>query len=258
MIELLQFRYSPYNEKVRWALDAKHVPHRRESLLPGPHMGRLKKLTGRTMTPVLVADSVAMDGSTRIIEWLDEHWPEPRLMPAGAAQRAEALALVTRFDEDIAPRGRRAVLAALLQSPRYFARVFADGKPGWVQAGYAAIVPLAAPLVRKGNGITGEAAIADGVAAFSEGLDLVVERTRGGNGYLVGDRFTIADLTAASVLATCVDPPGSPMTRPVPRAAAFAALLARYAEHPGAEWVRQMYRRHRLAGHDFDGTSEAA
>ena len=38
MIELLQFRHSPYNEKVRWALDLKRVPHRRHSLLPGPHV----------------------------------------------------------------------------------------------------------------------------------------------------------------------------------------------------------------------------
>ena len=26
MLELLQFRHSPYNEKVRWALDIKQVP----------------------------------------------------------------------------------------------------------------------------------------------------------------------------------------------------------------------------------------
>jgi glutathione S-transferase len=42
MIELLQFRHSPYNEKVRWALDLKRLPHRRRSLLPGPHMGVVK------------------------------------------------------------------------------------------------------------------------------------------------------------------------------------------------------------------------
>ena len=46
MIELLQVRHSPYNEKVRWALDAKRVPHRRRSLLPGPHMGGVTTLTG--------------------------------------------------------------------------------------------------------------------------------------------------------------------------------------------------------------------
>jgi glutathione S-transferase len=66
MIELLQFRHSPYNEKIRWALDLKRVPHRRRSLLPGPHMGVVKKLTGRTQTPVLVmADGTAINGSAR-------------------------------------------------------------------------------------------------------------------------------------------------------------------------------------------------
>lgn len=51
MIELLQFRHSPYNEKVRWALDLKRVPHRRRSLLPGPHMAKVKKLTSRRPPP---------------------------------------------------------------------------------------------------------------------------------------------------------------------------------------------------------------
>ena len=253
MLELLQFRYSPYNEKVRWALDLKRVPHRRESLLPGPHMGRVRKLTGRTMTPVLLTDGGAIDGSTRIVEWLDAHHPAPRLLPAASVERAEALALVRRFDHDIAPRGRRAVLQALLGSPRYFARVFADGKPAWVQLGYAAIVPLAASLIRKGNGISGEAAVADGLQAFEQGLNLVAERTQGGADYLVGDAFSIADITAASVLAVCVDPPDSPMTRPLPQAPAFAALVASFATHPGAAWVRRIYSRHRGAKRDFDG-----
>ena len=67
MIELLQFRHSPYNEKVRWALDLKRVPHRRRSLLPGPHMATVRKLTGRTTTPVLILDDGrALDGSARI------------------------------------------------------------------------------------------------------------------------------------------------------------------------------------------------
>jgi glutathione S-transferase len=29
MLRLLQFRHSPYNEKARWALDLKGVPHER-------------------------------------------------------------------------------------------------------------------------------------------------------------------------------------------------------------------------------------
>jgi glutathione S-transferase len=37
---LWQLQVSHYVEKVRWALDYKHVPHIRRSLLPGVHFGR--------------------------------------------------------------------------------------------------------------------------------------------------------------------------------------------------------------------------
>lgn len=252
MLELLQFRFSPYNEKVRWALDVKRVPHRRTSLLPGPHMLRVKGLTGRTGTPVLCEGGAARDGSTALIEWLEERYPEPPLLPTRASDRAQALAIVRRFDDDIGPRARRAVLATLLRTPRYFASVFADGKAGWAQSAYALTVPLAAPLVRRGNGITGQASVDDGHRAFEEGLTLVATA---GQGYLVGERFSVADLTAASMLAMCVDPPHSPMARPQPMAAPFAQLVQRYRDHPGAAWVRHIYAQHRGAQRDFDGLS---
>ena len=46
--ELLQFPYSHFNEKARWALDHKRVPHQRRNLLPGPHAVQLKRLTGQS------------------------------------------------------------------------------------------------------------------------------------------------------------------------------------------------------------------
>jgi glutathione S-transferase len=254
MIELLQFRYSPYNEKLRWALDLKRVPHTRTPLLPGPHMGRVKKLTGRTQTPVLVADGRAMDESARLLEWLERKYPNPPLLPTDPAERERALAIEARFDHDIAPRGRRAILAALLESPMYFGRVFGAGHGTIAQMAYGAIVPLAATLVRKGNGITGAASIDDGVRGFTEGLDFVAKEAAA-TGYLVDARFTIADLSAASVLAVCVDPPDSPMTRPQPMAPPCARLIARFRDHPGAAWVREIYRKHRGSKEDFNGPS---
>ena len=62
MLELLQFRYSPYNEKVRWALDVKRVAHRRRSLLPGPHIVQVRRHTGRTSTPCLWASLISVEG----------------------------------------------------------------------------------------------------------------------------------------------------------------------------------------------------
>jgi len=254
MIELLQFRHSPYNEKVRWALDLKRVPHRRRSLLPGPHLATVRRLTGRTTTPVLLHDGQPIDGSARIIEWLDARYAVPALLPDDPALRDEALRIQRWFDDEITPRLRRVVLDALLRQPSYFARIFADGAPAWKQRAYALAVPLAAPLVRRGNGITGPASIEDGVRAANEALDFIAERG-GATGYLVGASFSVADLTAASTLATVVRPTASPMSCPQPVSSGFRALIDRFAEHPGASWVRAIYARHRAATTDFDGPS---
>ena len=254
-LELLQFRFSPYNEKARWALDLKRAPHRRRGLLPGPHMGEVRRLTGRTQTPVLVEDGRALDGSARILARLEALFPDPPLYPAAPEAREEALRIERWFDEDIAPRGRRAVLAALLETPVYFAQVFGRGKSGLARAGYAAVVPFAAPLVRKGNGIRGPESVEDGLRAFFEGLEFVAARGAR-TGFLVGDRLSVADIAAAAALATCVDPPGSPMARPQPMPASFRSFIDRFAGHPGAAWVRRIYSTHRCAASDFEGPSD--
>lgn len=257
MLELLQFRHSPYNEKVRWALDIKRVPHRRRSLLPGPHIATVKRLTGRTITPVLLHDGVALDGSARIIEWLEAQHAEPALLPRDPALRAEALRIERWFDDDLTPRMRRPVLDALLHQPGYFARIFADGAPAFKRIAYACVVPFAAPLVRKGNGISGAAAVEDGHRAATEALDFVAARSAA-TGYLCGDAFSVADLTAASTLAVLIRPVDSPMACPQPVASRFRELMDRHADHPGAACVRRIYAQHRGARSDFDGSSDVA
>lgn len=257
MIELLQFRHSPYNEKVRWALDLKQVPHRRRSLLPGPHVATLRRLTGHTTTPTLrLDDGSAIDGSARILDWLEQRWPQPALFPADPAERAEALRIQQWFDDDLTPRIRRAVLDALLRQPRAFADVFGHGRGVAPRLAYACAVPLAAPLIRKGNGIDGAASVADGLRAAEEALEFVAQRA-GSEGYLVGAHFGLADLCAASTLAVLAQPPASPMAGPQPRGAAFAALLQRFDSHPAIAWTRRLYQRHRGARADFDGLSAA-
>lgn len=255
MLELLQFRHSPYNEKARWALDLKQVPHRRRSLWPGPHLGVVKRLTGRSTTPVLLHEGTAIDGSARVVEWLEERYPTPALMPADPAQREEALRIQRWFDDDLTPRIRRTVLDALLKQPSMFARVFGDGAPALKRWAYTCIVPLAAPLVRKGNGISGPDAVQDGHRAAAQALEFVAQRS---SGYLCGNAFSIADMTAAASLAMIVRPENSSMSSPQPVAPAFRALIERYAKHEGAEWVRRMYSKHRGSRRDFDGPSEGA
>ncbi|MFT4046122.1 MAG: hypothetical protein QM661_05430 [Solimonas sp.] len=64
-------------------------------------------------------------------------------------------------------------------------------------------------------------------------------------GYLVGDRFSIADLTAAVILFPTCLPPEYPVAVPEPRPAGWQRWLGRWRDHAGCDYVRRMYREHR-------------
>ena len=243
-IELLQFPYSTFNEKARWALDYKGVVHSRRNLLPGPHAPTIKRLTGATTTPVVRFGSEHIGGSARIIDELERRFPEPALYPSDPALRDEALALQRWVDDEIGPRTRRCILQSIIGDATYTTRLFGEGQRPAMCWFYRTTFPLARSLIRKGNGISGPQSLADGDAAMREALDLVVARTQG-SGYLVGDAFSVADLALAAILAGATNPPNSEMDRPEPRPAALDAWTAQWSEHPGMHWVLDMYRRHR-------------
>lgn len=244
MIQLWQFRYSPYNEKARWALALKGIAHETHTVLPGPHMRTMKKLSRQTKTPVLVIDGKVTPGSAAILSLLDERFPEPPLMPGEPPQREKVLEIQRWFDDDIGPRLRRTVLASMLGHPGYVAETFAGDKPWATRTFYRSVLPLAAGMIRKGNGIRSEADVEDGLVAAEEAFDFI-ERETSDADYLVGERFTIADLTAASILATVVNPDHPAMKRPEPIPEPTRALIARFANRPGADWVRRIYAMHR-------------
>jgi glutathione S-transferase len=75
-----------------------------------------------------------------------------------------------------------------------------------------------------------------------EGLDRLEAELDGGE-FLVGRRFTIADLTAAALFYPLVLPPEGPW-RPV-RTAAFEAFQDTVRGRPGYHWIEDTFRRHR-------------
>ena len=70
-----------------------------------------------------------------------------------------------------------------------------------------------------------------------------LESELGDGEYLVGDEFTVADLTAAALFTPLLAPPGRPWTpRLVPALQGFRDELE---ARPGGRWVDLMYTRHR-------------
>ncbi len=245
-ITLYQFPYSTFNEKARWALDYKGLAHKRVSVLPGPHAGFIKKLSGQTATPVLKIGDRVIAGSANILDVLEQFQPFPALSPTDNGLCQNALAVQRQFDEDLGVRTRRAVLSSLMEDPAYMASMFASGRNWFTRVSYRYVLPMVLGVVRKGNGIKGPDAIEDGHAAVMEALDLVHERSQA-TGYLCGDAFSLADLTACAHLAPVVNPPDCDMTRPEPMPKKFRDQLTEWSAHPGTNYVLSIYRQHRPA-----------
>jgi glutathione S-transferase len=242
-VELWQFTNSHYNEKARWALDFKRIPHERHTLIPGFHFRKIKRLTGQTTVPVLVLDGEAVFDSTRIIERLERLRPDPPLYPADPGERRRALALEEFFDEELGPHIRRAAFHAILPFPDYVVGFFA-GEAGLAQrVAFRAALSALRPLIARTLTIDDTTA-ALGRRKTAEALDRL-ESELGPSGYLVGDRFTVADLTAAALFAPLVRPREFPYRVPEPPPEPVQRWRDSLAQRRGWQWVLDVYARHR-------------
>jgi glutathione S-transferase len=241
---LWQLQLSHYNEKVRWALDHKRIPHVRRSLLPGAHVLVARRLTGAATTPVLTLDGRSIGDSTRIIAALEERWPNPALYPEDPSQRRRALALEEFFDEELGPHIRRASYFELLPHPDVLVPLFAQGQPMPAAMLVRAAFPLLRTVMRRKLVVNADAARESRhrTAAAMDRLEAELQPS----GYLVGDSFSVADLTAAALFYPVVRPPEFPYPLVADEPAGARAFLDPLGERPGGRWVAEMYSRHRL------------
>jgi len=81
------------------------------------------------------------------------------------------------------------------------------------------------------------------VTAALDRLDAELEA--GGGEYLVGDSFSVADLTAAALFYPLALPEGAPLPPDQPLPEGFQRFREPLKDRPGMEWVRGIFRRHR-------------
>ena len=241
--ELWQFTSSHFNEKARWALDFKRVPHIRHSLIPGFHVAAVKRMTGKTQVPVLKLNGNAISDSSRIIEALERAYPDPALYPADPDERRRALELEDFFDEELGPYIRRWIFHVILPYPKFVRAAFASHAGAAAQLAQRAMSPMIGAVMRRQMDITpatAEVARSKTMAAMDR-----LERELQPSGYLVGDRFTVADLTAAALLSPLIRPPEFPYKTPAPVPEPLAKIRESVSSHPAFRWTLQTYRQHR-------------
>jgi glutathione S-transferase len=236
---------SHYNEKVRWALAYKDVPHERRTPPPALYMAValwLTRGTGNTL-PVLRINQETVGDSTEIIAALERRFREPPLYPSDPDERRRALELEDFFDEEVAPHVRLLAWHEVTKDRERFAEFAASMATGPLRGAKRAAGAYGRAFLNLRYGVhsdeSAELARCKVEAAFDR-----LEAELGSSEYLVGDRFTVADLTAASILYPIVRPPEGPQVMPH-----YPGPLERFrlsfSDRPGYRWVAEMFRRHR-------------
>jgi glutathione S-transferase len=236
---LWQYSFSNYNEKARWALDFKGISHHRRSLLPaGPRAMRFSR--GEGTLPVLDLEGERFVDSTRIIAALEERFPEQPLYPADPHDRRRALELEDFFDENAGHDMRRIGFWEQQEDRAYALDFLTTDQPAAARLLMRPLMPLGWRYVSNRYGFNQE--------AFERSKDVLVaaldriEAERNGGAHLVGDRFSVADLTAAALLYPMVWPPEYQYYLPEAPPSDF---LGSVRGHPAMGWISETWRRHR-------------
>jgi glutathione S-transferase len=212
MITLYQLHWSHYVEKVRWALDYKGVEWRavnvdpfskREMrhLQPPKQVGSVARL--RTV-PAIQDDATGavVDESSEILGYLERAYPTPALYPSDPEQRKEVERWTVWLDSTVGLAARRLAYTQIaVERPGLLAELFVPKIAGPAGAGglkgKIAGRIIAGVLSRRFRFHRNRA---DGVFEQLEQCLLFAAKRLSAAAYLVGDRFSAADLTLAALL----------------------------------------------------------
>ncbi len=227
---LITIPVSHYCEKTRWALKRLLIPFTEERHMPPFHrfatrslndsatpplftgqMSSLNRLVIQTVggrsVPVLVTDTQIFSSSDDILHYADSIAPDDlKLYPTNPEQRRSIDELVELFDTALAPAVRLWTYSYIMSQPNLVKPLWCEGVP-WIEK---FLFPIVFPWMRTNvtqlYGID-DTSIARSYKTICDVFDRVNGLLADGRMYLVGDRFSAADLGFMTLAAALVSPP---------------------------------------------------
>ena len=141
-IKVLLFPHSHYCEKVCRVLDYKGLPFQAVSLLPGFHMITVRRYAKETSVPLLLDGHEAVQGSSKIIDYLDQMYTTPSLTPENADERRLCFEIESDMDEKLGANLRQILYSRLLDYPDFIRHCFTHPMPKWKQSVFSLLYPL--------------------------------------------------------------------------------------------------------------------
>lgn len=209
-IQLYQFPISHFCEKARWALDFKGLSYEKINCLPGLHVRTAKKIAKYSSVPILKHNNTIIQGSAQIIDYLEAEFPDKPLSFSDDKLNQDALEWERFADEYIGPHVRRIIYHDLLNHPKIVIPIFAHQGPWYSRLFLKFTYPKLTQIMRKLMKINQDS-VQESKEILQHSLDklntfLDIETSdqnqlSSGKRYLVGDRFSRADLSVAALLA---------------------------------------------------------
>jgi maleylpyruvate isomerase len=159
-MNLHSFFRSGTSHRLRIALNLKGLPYnyvvvdlRREEHLSDA----FRAVNPQGMVPALEIDGQIKTQSPAIIEWLEERYPTPPLLPANADDRAHVRAVAAIVGCDIHPVNNRRILESLRSEFGADEAAIHRWCSTWIAAGFDALEAMLAADHRRGDFCFGEA-----------------------------------------------------------------------------------------------------
>lgn len=238
---LYEFPHSHFCEKARWALDYKGLEFSRVSLFPPWHVLTTRRFGTYSSVPLLIDGSHAIQGSGKIISYLDDTYPESLLTRGDSSivlQREKYL------DNEIGVPLRAFFYYYSLRYRDFVSAAFMQNSPRWHQMIFRLQYPLLARVIKKSYCPTEESALMAGKKLFTA-LNQVWQELDGKD-YLHGDGFGRLDITVCSLMSFVARPPELPVVLPrLPHDPFLVEWDRQLQAHPLIGWINGIYRQHR-------------
>ncbi len=193
MLELHQFRHSPYCLKVRMALAAKKLEYRTVEITPAIGQIDIFQKTGQRKLPVLFDNEITIHNSSSIIRHLEKIQIEPQLIPDNPKERSQAQIIENWADTTLADSIKIIFLEEILKNPELISSLLPNQISDSLQKLF---INMPLNIGSKISGLIHEKE----KESLRLNLDYLTNLIKKEN-FLIGKKLSIADIAVASHLS---------------------------------------------------------